>query len=1142
MVFDQTSAEIEGGSHARDLMNGVRMKRLRISLAVQAALCLPVGVSHAGELRSELEYLRDTHPLIRANQHALGASDLRRQAAMAGFLPKLTITGDSGSEKIVSTAFEGTGPGDPLTTDLDRKKFNLSIEQNLFNGGKTLTEINIATIDRSIKETEVRSTSQDVLLEALISYLQVSRNRLLIRLAELNEKTTLQQLEMETSRVSRGGGVVVDELQASSRLQIVRERRVFYEQGMRDAITTYEQVFGRPPETSSVQDLDNHTSLIPADVEAALLKGKDFNPKIQQIRLQIARADKLIAMERSNFLPKIDFVVSQTRDNKVAGMYSKKEDSALLKFSWNLFSGGDSINRTRAAVFELKEINEREVSTQRKTAESIRMSWNQYQKGLERLKLLEEASETSRRVMEGRKRLRDAGRETVLAVLDAEVEYYGVLANKVNAMIDARLGSYRLLHAIGLLEFSSLNLDGGEFRLPVRPIDETLRLLVGTSLPVNIEPNPVVPPVPVPALAPEPMPVSVPVQVPASVEIPVATLVVPEPVDPVQAVTALINQWASAWSNKDVAAYGSFYGDKFKTGQHRSKAAWLNFRKPRILGRNAIAVSVEDLQVKVLETDAAEVMFVQNYESGTVKDRSMKKMSLVQTADGWRIVSEESQPMPKPVPVKVQEPSNAEAPVVLAIEPTPVPVPVVVPVPAVVELPVFVGPVIEAPAVEVAPAVDPVVAVTALVEQWASAWSSKDFVAYGSFYGDKFKTRQHRSKAVWLNFRKPRILGRNAIAVSVEDVQVKLLESGQAEVTFVQNYESGTVKDRSMKKMNVVQTADGWRIVSEESQPMPKPVPLKVEEPVKAEAPAAPPVVEPTPVTLPVVVPAPAAVEAPVVAAPVIAAPAIEVASPVDPVVAVSSLVEQWASAWSNKDFAAYGSFYGDKFKTGQHRSKAAWLNFRKPRILGRNAIAVSVEDLQVKVLETGAAEVTFVQNYESGTVKDRSMKKMNVVQTADGWRIVSEESQPMPKPVPVKVQESVKAEEPVKVEGGVATAPETSVAIDPTIEVTALLQQWATAWSSKDFDAYAAFYGDGFKTSQFRSKSAWLKFRQPRVMGNEDIQVTIEDVFVDAVKNGKIDVVFVQRYTSRALKIRSVKRMVMENTADGWKIVSERD
>jgi adhesin transport system outer membrane protein len=250
------------------------MKRLRISLAVQVALCFPVGVSHAGELRTELEYLRDTHPLIRANEHAVNASNARRLAAMSGFLPKLTLSGDKGPEDITSTAFKTTEPGeprsndpsDPVTTELDRKKFNIALEQNLFNGGKTLIEVSISGLDRSIKESEFQSTSQDVLLEALISYLQVLRNRLLIRLAELNEQTTLEQLAMETSRVQRGGGVVVDELQAATRLQIVRERRVFYEQGMRDAVTTYEQVFGRPPDTARVQDLDSYMAIMPADV------------------------------------------------------------------------------------------------------------------------------------------------------------------------------------------------------------------------------------------------------------------------------------------------------------------------------------------------------------------------------------------------------------------------------------------------------------------------------------------------------------------------------------------------------------------------------------------------------------------------------------------------------------------------------------------------------------------------------------------------------------------------------------------------------------------------------------------------------------------------------------------------------------
>jgi ketosteroid isomerase-like protein len=331
-----------------------------------------------------------------------------------------------------------------------------------------------------------------------------------------------------------------------------------------------------------------------------------------------------------------------------------------------------------------------------------------------------------------------------------------------------------------------------------------------------------------------------------------------------------------------------------------------------------------------------------------------------------------------------------------------------------------------------------------------------------------------------------------------------------AEVSFVQRYESGTVKDRSTKKMNVVQTPDGWRIVSEESQPMPKPVPA----PVAAAAPMMP--VAPAA--------APVAVETPAVA--------VVAAAPVDPVQAVSTLVEQWAQAWSSKDFAAYGGFYGEQFKTGPFKSKKSWLNHRKPRILGRSAIEVAVEDVKVNVLESGVAEVSFVQRYESGTVKDRSTKKMNVVQTPDGWRIVSEESLPIPK--------SVQAPDAAPVPVTVVADPQ--LAEDQTAVVSEVLLKWATAWSSKDFDTYANFYGEQFKTGPYRSKAAWLSFRQPRIMSNDDIQVTVDSVVAKVRPAGQLEVTFVQRYTSKALKIRSVKKMILAKTGDEWKIVSERD
>jgi len=177
-------------------------------------------------------------------------------------------------------------------------------------------------------------------------------------------------------------------------------------------------------------------------------------------------------------LPNFDLALTRNRDNNAAGQYKRDEDSALVKMSWNLFAGGETSKRTQAAVLDQKEAAEREISARNKTSEALRISWNQYQKGMERLDLLDTAIKTSRAVMNGRKKLRDAGKETALAVLDAEVEHFGVLANKVNATIDARVGGYRLLSTMGMLNIHQLNIDGDQVELPVRSMDEALKQLI----------------------------------------------------------------------------------------------------------------------------------------------------------------------------------------------------------------------------------------------------------------------------------------------------------------------------------------------------------------------------------------------------------------------------------------------------------------------------------------------------------------------------------------------------------------------------------------------------------------------------------------------------------------------------------------
>lgn len=165
----------------------------------------------------------------------------------------------------------------------------------------------------------------------------------------------------------------------------------------------------------------------------------------------------------------VDVVLSNTRDRNVNQLARRDETLALVRMNWVLFSGLDTTNRVAAASKDLEEQQARQQIASNKVREVVRINWNQLVNGAERLELLDSAAAISRYVMEDRKRLRDAGKETALNVLDAEVEYYGVLANKVNAAYDTRISSYRLLQSIG--ELTPVNLGiGADFQPPVQPL------------------------------------------------------------------------------------------------------------------------------------------------------------------------------------------------------------------------------------------------------------------------------------------------------------------------------------------------------------------------------------------------------------------------------------------------------------------------------------------------------------------------------------------------------------------------------------------------------------------------------------------------------------------------------------------------
>jgi adhesin transport system outer membrane protein len=608
---------------------------LALTLAACGASLLP-SAAWARPLAPELREVVIEHPLIKAARKSVEAADSNRDAAFAGYLPKLSISGDRGSEKIGSQSYNPTTTGlnqlrvdsnsvtgATTSSDLARTKFSTTIEQNLFAGGRTAALVSLSDIEFSVQENSFRSTLQNTLLEAFTAYLQVARYRTLIAIAKRNEETTQRQLNLEDERVQRGGGIAVDVLQAKTRLQIAKERRVFNEQGLRDAMAIYRQVFGHEPDLEAIQDVEAMSSGIPKSLVEAIEMAHTQNPQLKEALLQSRKAAKAIELEKAGLYPTVDLVGMQSVDHNAAQQAKREETSVLFKFNWNLFSGLETMSRSKAATSGHEAAIHREASVLRKVEESVRIAWHQMVNGRERQELLENASNISFEVMRNRKRLRDAGKETAINVLDSEVEYYGVLASRVNATYDTRLGAYRLLAATGNLSPQSLGLEEATFAVPVKPLI------------IQLE-NPDAPSIP--ALAPV---VAVAKAVPAAVApTPVSQRPPVKPTDSSGAVKAALDSWAAAWSSRTVEAYLASYSPAFVARGGLPRTAWEQQRTQRLRQPEWIRISMDDLMIQMAGDTRAHVTFMLDYASNRITEKTPKILDLVLENGAWKIVKE----------------------------------------------------------------------------------------------------------------------------------------------------------------------------------------------------------------------------------------------------------------------------------------------------------------------------------------------------------------------------------------------------------------------------------------------------------------------------------------------------------------------
>ena len=106
--------------------------------------------------------------------------------------------------------------------------------------------------------------------------------------------------------------------------------------------------------------------------------------------------------------------------------------------------------------------------------------------------------------------------------------------------------------------------------------------------------------------------------------------------------------------------------------------------------------------------------------------------------------------------------------------------------------------------------------------------------------------------------------------------------------------------------------------------------------------------------------------------------------------------------------------------------------------------------------------------------------------------------------------------------------------------EILTFINDWSSAWSSKDTDLYLSKYAEDFKVPNGDSFSSWQNSRRQKIASQVKITIEIEEAKVIMNNENFARIQFKQKYTSDKLTEISNKSLIIKKVDSKWLIQEE--
>ncbi|RZL03749.1 MAG: hypothetical protein EOP36_03320 [Rubrivivax sp.] len=566
----------------------------------------------------------DGNPEVTARLNALRAANDEISVARGAYLPRVDLSASVGrdSDRITNR--------NPESQSLNRNGVALSANQVLWDGLQTRREVERLGHAKLVRYFEFLSSTEDAALEASRAYIDVQRFRRLVELAQDNYVQHRYVQDQLQSKVKAGVGRGVDSEQATARLALADSNLTTEAANLHDVSARYLRVVGEAPASNqpAVQGLGNG---IPASSQETANQAVISNATVEAA-VENLRAAKVQASGQKNSLyqPKLEARVRSGLGKNFDGIESQKRDtSAEVLLSWNLFNGGSDSARSRQLANLVNQAADQRDKACRDVRQTASIAHNDIQKLKDQLASLDRNVLAIEKARDAYRQQFDIGQRSLLDLLNSENELYTAKRAYVNAEADLQL-AYARTHAaknsltanLGLSPNQETASERGQNWQAAEDAAQRCPAISIDAPSINREElNNRARKLATPASAAETITATSP---PASAAVPT--------------VTERLRGWASAWAAKDIDGYLKFYAKDFAPARSTS-AKWITERR-RLLGK-AGPIEVQLSQVKAeARDDAVVTSFTQTYSSQNFKDSSFKALTWKLIDGQWVIVNE----------------------------------------------------------------------------------------------------------------------------------------------------------------------------------------------------------------------------------------------------------------------------------------------------------------------------------------------------------------------------------------------------------------------------------------------------------------------------------------------------------------------